>query len=86
MLATAEQVKKAMELSVEEVRTALKNIGYGDDVNEISDVRFKGFNGTQFVYEITYPSSEHECSETGNIYISLKRRAFSADYVFYAEY
>ena len=91
MLASAVQVKQAMELSRTEVIRALANSGYNDG-NEITEVRFKGFNGTGFVYEITYPDPENEGDDgeeafaTGNIYVSLKRRAFSSDFEFYAEY
>jgi hypothetical protein len=84
MLATAEQVKQAMNLDTRAVRKALENAGYGAD--EIIDSRFKGFNGTQFVYEITYPNPEDEGTATGNIYISLKRRAFEAAFEFYGDF
>lgn len=86
MLATAEQVKKAMELSVEDIRAAIRNTGYGDENKEIAEARFKGFSGTTFVYEITFPNPEDEGMMTGNIFISLKRRAFSRHFDFYGEF
>jgi len=85
MLVGAEQVKKAMELTVAEVREALDRTGYGDN-GEIVEARFKGFNGTQFVYEITYPAPEDEGMATGNIYIALKRRPFTSTFEFYGEF
>lgn len=85
MLASAEQLKKAMELSVAEVREALDRTGYGDN-NEISEAKFKGFNGTSFVYEITFPNPEDEGTATGNVYIQLKRRAFTSTFEFYGEF
>lgn len=85
MLVGADQVKKAMELSVVEVREALQRSGYGNN-NEISEACFKGFNGSQFVYEITYPATEDEGDALGNIYISLKRRPFTSIFEFYGEF
>lgn len=85
MLIGADQVKKAMELSVAEVREALQRSGYGDN-NEISAARFKGYNGTDFVYEITYPAPEDEGNATGLIFITLKRKPFTATFEFYGEF
>jgi hypothetical protein len=85
MLIGAEQMKKAMELSVAEVCEALQRSGYSD-LNDISEVRFKGFNGECFVYEITYPDPESEGAATGNVFISMKRRAFSSTFEFYGEF
>lgn len=86
MLATAEQVQKAMSLGLHEVRAAMSLGGYPDKNNEITDVAFKGFNGVSFVYEFTYPDPEDEGTVTGLVFIKLKRQPFSTNYDFYAEY
>lgn len=85
MLIGADQVKKAMELNVAEIREALQRSGYGDN-GEISAVRFKGFNGKDFVYEITYPAPEDEGDASGNVYISLVRKPFTPTFEFYGEF
>lgn len=84
MLATKEDLKHATELNRAEIIRALSNSGYGSE--DIIDVTYKGFNGRQFVYEITYPSPEDDCQATGQVFISLKRLAFSTKFDFYGEY
>lgn len=88
MLATAEQVKQAMELDVNGIHAALDRNGYHESKSEILDVRFKGFNGTGFVYEIDCPNPEDDLPAvvTGHVYVSLKRRPLTSTFEFYAEY
>lgn len=88
MLATAEQVKQAMELGVNDILEALGRQGYTVLKNEILGVRFKGFNGHGFVYEIEYPNPEIDlpATVTGYIYVSLKRKPLTSTFEFYAEY
>lgn len=88
MLATAEQVKQAMQLDVDGILAALGRTGYNEARGEILDVRFKGFNGSGFVYEIDYPNPEDDLPAvvTGYVYVSLKRRPLTSTYEFYAEY
>lgn len=88
MLATADQVKQAMELDVNDILKALGRQGYTVLENEILGVRFKGFNGHGFVYEIEYPNPEDDlpATVTGNIYVSLKRKPLTSTFEFYAEY
>ena len=86
MLATQAQVKQAMELSSADIRAALGNSGYTVERNEIIDAEFRGFNGNSFVYSISYPNPEDEGTATGYIYVTLKRRALSSKFEFYAEY
>lgn len=86
LLASSDQVKKAMNLSVEDIHSALSNSGYRTERGEIHDAEFKGFNGTAFVYVISFSAPESEGMATGNIYVELKRRAFMSDFEFYANY
>lgn len=91
MLVSAAQVQEAMTLSRAAIVRALGNAGYGGG-SDITEVQFKGFNGTGFVYEITYvdPENEGEDGEeahaTGSVFVQLKRRPFSDQFDFYAEY
>lgn len=88
MLATAEQVKQAMELDLQGIYAALGRSGYIEEKGSILNVRFKGFNGTGFVYEIDYPNPEDDLPAvvTGNIYVTLKRKPMTSTFEFYAEY
>lgn len=88
MLATAEQVKQAMQLDVDGILAALGRTGYHESKSEILDVRFKGYNGTGFVYEIDCPNPEDDLPAvvTGNVYVSLKRKPLTSTFELYAEY
>lgn len=85
MLITRELLIQATELTLADVKAALERSGYKSN----SDLRAADFLGMNpngsFVYEIGYDGGDEELSK-GNIYITLRRKVFSKDYEFYAEY
>ncbi len=85
-LASSEQVKKAMELTVPDIVKALSNSGYESPSGEITEATFKGFNGTAFVYSISYPDPETGFGTTGRVFVELKRLPFGSNIDFYAEF
>ena len=89
MLATAQEVQHAMNLSPAQVRQALSNSGYIVDAGWVLSARFLGFNGDSFVYEIEFPDEGAEESgilATGKVYVKLKRQAFDNSYRLFADY
>lgn len=58
MLATASDIHHAMNLSPADICRAFDFTGYTGQ--QILSARFRGFNGSSFVYTITYPDEEAE--------------------------
>lgn len=89
MLATAQDVQHAMNLSPTQIRQALSNNGYIADNNSVITARFLGFNGDSFVYEIEFRDDGSEDSgilATGRVYVKLTRQSFDNNYRLYADY
>lgn len=85
MLISRELLVRATELSLTEVKAALAANGYTDNA-DLRSVEFRGMNTTgAFVYGIEFGEDEDELS-TGNVYVKLRRGAFSKNFEFYAEY
>jgi hypothetical protein len=87
LFATAEQIKKAMTLDVDDIRAALERQGYATSKGEILGAGFKGYNGESFVYEITFPDPEEiGVTATGRVFVQVKKPAFESEFNFYADY
>lgn len=78
-LLSASSVNQATRLSREEIVQVLGKSGYA--ANDITDAKFIGFNGTQFVYSIKYPGESGV--EDGRVFVSLRPAETEK---FYAEF
>ncbi len=85
-LASSDQVKSGLSLTPAGIIRALSNYGEEAPSGEITEAIFEGFNGTAFVYSISYPSPETGYGISKRVYVQLKRLPFSSNFDFYAEF
>lgn len=71
MLITREQVNHAMALTPFEVAAALRAGGYTD--SKFSAAEYKGFNGVDFVYTVTFFDENTGRDDDGRVYVRFSR-------------